>query len=73
MKIAMIRVHRSLQEQKFSAKILLQVHDELVLEVPRSELQEASELVRREMQDAATLRVPLLVDLTAADNWKDAK
>lgn len=73
MKIAMIRVHRSLQERAFSAKILLQVHDELVLEVPRAEIQGVSELVRREMQDAANLRVPLLVDLTAADNWKDAK
>jgi DNA polymerase-1 len=73
MKIAMIRVHRSLQERDFSTRILLQVHDELVLEVPRAELQEASELVRREMQNAAILKVPLLVDLTAADNWKDAK
>jgi DNA polymerase-1 len=73
MKIAMIRVHRSLQENDSSAKILLQVHDELVLEVPGPELQGVSDLVRREMQNAATLQVPLLVDLSAADNWKDAK
>ncbi len=73
MKIAMIRVHESLRDGHFSSKILLQVHDELVLEVPEAELDPVRELVRREMQGAASLRVPLLVDLNAANNWKDAK
>jgi DNA polymerase-1 len=73
MKIAMIRVHGSLRENHFSSKILLQVHDELVLEVPRPELASVQDLVRQEMQSAASLRVPLLVDLNAGDNWKDAK
>ncbi len=73
MKIAMIRVHSSLQENHLSARILLQVHDELVIEAPRPELDAARELVKREMQNAASLRVPLVVDLSSADNWKDAK
>ncbi len=72
-KIAMIRIHRSLQSMGLSAKILLQVHDELVLEVPVAELDQACALVRQEMEHAATLRVPLKVDLNVADNWKDMK
>jgi DNA polymerase-1 len=73
MKIAMIRVHGALHKQQLSAKILLQVHDELVIEVPKNELDTVQELVRGEMQNAASLKVPLLVELSAADNWKDAK
>jgi DNA polymerase I len=73
MKIAMIRVHRALQREGSSAKMLLQVHDELVLEVPEKEAGAAGTIVKREMQGAADLRVPLLVDVNIADNWKDAK
>jgi DNA polymerase-1 len=72
-KIAMIRVHNGLQEKHLSARILLQVHDELVLEAPEAEVGAASELVKREMENAATLRVPLKVDMNVADNWKDMK
>lgn len=72
-KIAMIRVHRGLQEGNFSAKILLQVHDELVLESPQPEVAKIRDLVRREMENAASLRVPLRVDLNTASNWKEMK
>jgi DNA polymerase-1 len=72
-KLAMIRLHKSLQNCRISAKILLQVHDELVLEVPRAEVEETRILVRDEMEHAATLRVPLRVDLNVADNWMDMK
>jgi len=72
-KIAMIRVHDGLQKSGMSAKILLQVHDELVLEAPRVELDACKQLVRLEMQNAASLRVPLLVEVSSANNWKDAK
>ncbi len=72
-KVAMIRVHRGLQGERFSAKILLQVHDELVLEAPGAEAAGVGELVRNEMENAAVLRVPLRVDLNIADNWKDMK
>jgi DNA polymerase-1 len=72
-KIAMIRVHKALRQNRLSSKILLQVHDELVLEVPDSEIKAVSALVRREMEGAAPLAVPLNVDLKVADNWMDAK
>jgi DNA polymerase-1 len=72
-KIAMIRVHSGLQEKRLSAKILLQVHDELVLEAPEAEVEASRALVRREMENAAVLRVPLKVDMNVADNWKDMK
>lgn len=72
-KIAMIRVHSGLQEKHLSAKILLQVHDELVLEAPEAEVEASRVLVGREMEHAASLRVPLKVDMNVADNWKDMK
>ncbi len=72
-KIAMIRIHNALHEKKMSAKILLQVHDELVLEVPKAEVEAARNLVQTEMEGAATLLVPLKVDLNVADNWMDMK
>ncbi len=72
-KIAMIRIHRALQERQLSAKILLQVHDELVLEVPEAEVESTSALVQREMEGAASLLVPLQVDLNVADNWMEMK
>jgi DNA polymerase-1 len=72
-KIAMIRVHRLLQERNLAAKILLQVHDELVLEAPEAEVETVRNLVRAEMEGAAQLIVPLKVDLNVADNWMDMK
>ncbi|MBN2318071.1 MAG: DNA polymerase I [Acidobacteria bacterium] len=72
-KIAMIRVHKALRQKQLSSKILLQVHDELVLEAPASEVETVSALVREEMEEAASLEVPLDVDLKVADNWMDAK
>lgn len=72
-KIAMIRIHGALRERGASAKILLQVHDELVLESPTDEVEGTRDLVRQEMENAAQLLVPLRVDLNVADNWKDMK
>jgi DNA polymerase I len=72
-KIAMIRIYHALQQRRLSAKILLQVHDELVLEVPKAEMAIAQALVQEEMEGAATLLVPLKVDLNVADNWMDMK
>ncbi len=72
-KIAMVRIHRALRKRHLSGSMLLQVHDELVLEVPKSEAEETSSLVREEMEGAASLLVPLRVDLNLADNWMDAK
>jgi DNA polymerase I len=72
-KIAMIRIHRALKEKNLASKILLQVHDELVLEVPEKEVDEARTLVLQEMEGAAELLVPLKVDLNVAGNWMDMK
>ncbi len=72
-KIAMIRIHRALRERRLSAKILLQVHDELVLEAPPAEEEVICRLVRLEMEGAAELLVPLKVDLNVAGNWMDMK
>jgi DNA polymerase-1 len=73
LKLAMIAVHKSLQSREISARIILQVHDELVVETSRGASEEVRELVRREMEQAAALLVPLVVEIRAADNWKDAK
>jgi DNA polymerase-1 len=72
-KIAMIRVHQALRDKHLSAKILLQVHDELVLEVPEAEVENTRIMVQEEMEGAAKLLVPLKVDLNVAGNWMDMK
>jgi DNA polymerase-1 len=72
-KIAMIRIQRALEQHGLQARMLLQVHDELVFEVPPAELAELSMLVRQAMEQAATLSVPLVVDLGVGDNWLDTK
>jgi len=71
-KMAMIRVHRALRADHPHARLLLQVHDELVLEVPRNELLAVSARVRHEMESVATLAVPLRVDVGVGDNWDEA-
>ncbi len=72
-KIAMIRIDRALAEQHLGARMVLQVHDELVFEVPEAEQTSASELVKRHMETAAELRVPLVVSTGVGRNWVDAK
>jgi DNA polymerase-1 len=72
-KVAMIRIHESLGAAKFAATMLLQVHDELVFEVPPEEINELRALVDREMTTAIALDVPLVVDIGVGDNWLDSK
>jgi DNA polymerase I len=71
MKIAMIRLHRQLREGGYRARILLQVHDELVLECPEQEVGAVVALARENMQSAYSLRVPLKVDVEVGPNWRD--
>jgi DNA polymerase-1 len=68
-KIAMIQLRRSLRAGGFRTRLTLQVHDELVLDVPREEADAVRELVRREMENAVPLDVPLKADLEIGDNW----
>ncbi len=72
-KIAMARLHRALINQRFKARLLLQVHDELLLEAPVTEVDAVAALLREHMEGAATLTVPLVVDVGVGDNWLDAK
>jgi len=72
-KIAMIRIHRGLKESGAAARLLLQVHDELVLEAPAAETAAVTSLVKRHMEGAAALTVPLVVETGVGDSWLDAK
>jgi DNA polymerase-1 len=72
-KLAMIRIHHALHERRLNAKMLLQVHDELVFEVPTPELDEVTALVKSEMEHAATLSVPLVVETGVGANWLETK
>jgi DNA polymerase-1 len=72
-KVAMINIDRELEKQKLKSRMLLQVHDELVFEVPRDEVETMRELVKRNMESAIELRVPLVVDVGVGTNWRDAK
>lgn len=70
-KLAMVGVHRALEEKGLKAKMILQVHDELIFDVPVEELAEVAALVKREMEQAFPLRVPLVVDLKFGPDWYD--
>ena len=72
-KIAMIRIRDRLDAERFSGRMLLQVHDELVLEVPEQEIEAVTALVKHEMEHAASLSVPLVVDTGSGKNWLDTK
>ncbi|RQD69931.1 MAG: DNA polymerase I [Tindallia sp. MSAO_Bac2] len=72
-KIAMVKVHHKLKEKGLNAKIILQVHDELIVEAPDYEVDQVAAILKREMENTMTLQVPLKVDLSIADNWFDAK
>ena len=70
-KLAMIRLHRRLQEEGFQARMLLQVHDELVVEMPVAEKDAVAALVKEVMESAYTLDIPLKVDAEVGPNWYD--
>jgi DNA polymerase-1 len=71
-KLAMISVDDWLQNSDLRSVMIMQVHDELVLEVPEDELQVVSEGLMQRMESAATLKVPLLVDVGVGNNWDEA-
>ena len=72
-KVAMVRLAGAIRRRGLLSRLLLQVHDELVLECPADEVGEVALLVRAEMEGAAELSVPLVVDVGVGDNWLDAK
>ena len=72
-KVAMVQLQSALQQQGFPARLLLQVHDELVLEVDPQALDATRELVRSTMENAVKLTIPLLVETGVGANWMEAK
>ena len=73
MKIAMIGVNKRLKEQKMKSRLVLQVHDELLIETHRTEIDTVKEILREEMEQAAVLAVPLEIDMHTGNNWYEAK
>ena len=72
-KIAMVRVNRRLKEEHLQSKLVLQIHDELIIETKKEELEIVQKILVEEMMHAADLAVPLLVDANVGDSWFDAK
>ena len=73
LKVAMIELDREMQERNFQAKLLLQVHDELIFEVPEEEVESLQSLVEEVMENAVSLSVPLKADSNIGNNWYEAK
>ena len=73
MKIAMINVHKELLERKLKSKIVLQVHDEMMIEAPVEEAEQVKEIIKKQMESAIILRVPLIADVSEAENWYECK
>jgi DNA polymerase-1 len=71
-KIAMINIHRQLKKLKFKSKMVLQVHDELLFDAHKDEVDELKPLIKELMENALTLKVPVFVDTGVGDNWLDA-
>ena len=72
-KIAMVNVDSVLKAEGLKTRIILQVHDELILEAPEAEVKRASEILKEKMETAVELKVPLTVDVHTGKNWYDAK
>jgi DNA polymerase-1 len=71
-KVAMVNIQRRLSEERLASKMVLQVHDELVFEVPEAEVATMRELVRDGMEGAVKLSVPLAVEIGVGKNWREA-
>ena len=72
-KIAMINVHKRLKESNMKSRLILQVHDELIVEAVDEELEMAEKIVREEMENAQSMDVKLDVDLNTGDSWYETK
>ena len=72
-KIAMIRVFNRLKSENMKSRLILQVHDELIVEAPKNEAEKAAAILKEEMENAVKLSVPLIADANIGDTWLDAK
>lgn len=72
-KIAMIKVSNALKERNLKSRLILQVHDELLIETYESEKDEVSRILKENMENAVSLKVPMVADVKCAQNWYEAK
>jgi DNA polymerase-1 len=72
-KLAMINVHRALREERVDARLILQIHDELIVEASRACAERAAQILRREMENVVKLSVPLTVELQMGNSWYECK
>ena len=72
-KIAMVRVYRRLEDEKLNAKLILQVHDELIVEADTADAEKAGKILSEEMTNAAVLSIPLIADVNKGETWYEAK
>ena len=72
-KIAMVRVYGRLKAEKLKAKLIMQVHDELIIEAPEAEKDRVSALLKEEMENAVSMKVSMLADVNSGKTWYDAK
>ena len=73
MKIAMINVNKELKKRGLESKIILQVHDEMMIEAPENEKEEVKDIMKKEMESAIKLKIPLVAEISEAKNWYDCK
>lgn len=72
-KIAMLKVDEALRRENLDARIIMQIHDELLVETAEKDIERVSAVLKKEMEAAVTLDVPLVVDVGVGENWMDAK
>ena len=72
-KIAMINVYNRLKTEKLQSKLILQIHDELIIDAPESEKQVVEKILKEEMENAVSLSVPLTVEVSSGKTWYEAK
>ena len=73
MKIAMINVYKELKKRNLKSKIVLQVHDEMMIDADISETEQIKQIIKEKMETAVKLKVPLIVEVSEANNWYDCK
>ena len=71
-KIAMIRIHQDIIDQKLNSKMTMQVHDELVFDVPKAEIEMMKKIIESRMKNAIDMKVPILVEVGEGSNWLEA-
>ena len=72
-KIAMVRVYKKLREEDLDARLILQVHDELIIEAAEKDKDRAEKILKEEMENAVKLAVPMTVDVNSGRSWYEAK